>query len=70
VNSLQAAEEEYDPDFHTEDKMKEDAEALYKMGQGTSEVSEPFLFTVSILVACWLTCSFLPCFLTRQIRDG
>jgi hypothetical protein len=33
-NALQASEEAYDPDFHTEDKQKEDAEALYKMGEG------------------------------------
>jgi len=31
---LQAAAEEFDPDFHTEDKAVEDAEALYEAGQG------------------------------------
>jgi hypothetical protein len=48
VNSLQAAEEEYDPEYHTDDKMKVDAESLYKMGQGTSEASEP---------CTWVCCS-------------
>merc|ERR1712038_308615 len=34
VSAVQAAEEEFDPDFHTEDKAKEDAEDIYKAGQG------------------------------------
>jgi hypothetical protein len=34
VSSVQAAEEEFDPDYHTEDKAKEDAEAIYDAGQG------------------------------------
>ena len=34
INCLQASEEGFDPDYHTEDKAVEDAEMLYKMGQG------------------------------------
>ena len=34
VGSLQAAEEEYDLDYHTDDKAKEDAEAVFEAGQG------------------------------------
>ena len=32
--NLQAASEDFDPDYHTEDKAIEDAEALYEAGQG------------------------------------
>ncbi len=31
---LQAAEEPYDPDYHTEDKSKEDVERIWEKGQG------------------------------------
>lgn len=34
INCLQAAEQEYDPDFHTDEKMANDVKALYEMGQG------------------------------------
>jgi len=34
VSCLQGAEEEYDPDYHTEEKALEDALDLYKAGQG------------------------------------
>jgi hypothetical protein len=34
VSSLQAAEEEYDPGFHTEEKAIEDAKTIYEAGQG------------------------------------
>lgn len=34
VASLQAAEEEWDPDYHTEEKAAEDAETIYENGQG------------------------------------
>lgn len=34
ASALQAAEEEFDPDFHTQDKAEEDATSLYKAGQG------------------------------------
>lgn len=43
-NVLQGAEEEYDPDFHTEDKMKEDVDKLYEMGQGKFGTDEKGLF--------------------------
>lgn len=33
-NCLQAGEEPYDPQYHTNDKAVEDAEAIYEMGQG------------------------------------
>lgn len=33
-NAMQGGEEKYDPQFHNEEKAKEDAEALYKLGQG------------------------------------
>lgn len=49
-NALQAAEEGYDPDYHTEDKMAEDAEALYKMGQGAWGTDEKGMF--KLLCAC------------------
>lgn len=35
VGSIQAAEEEYDTDYHTEEKAEEDAEAVYEAGQGS-----------------------------------
>mmetsp|Transcript_493 Transcript_493/g.665 ORF Transcript_493/g.665 Transcript_493/m.665 type:complete len:340 (-) Transcript_493:311-1330(-) len=34
VASLQAAEEEWDPDYHTEEKAAEDSETIYEAGQG------------------------------------
>lgn len=34
ISCVQAAEEEFDPDYHTEDKAKEDAEEIYNAGQG------------------------------------
>merc|ERR1712045_306262 len=34
LSSMQAAAEEYDPDFHTEEKALEDAQEIYKAGQG------------------------------------
>ena len=34
INCLQAAEQEYDPEYHTDAKMAEDVNALYEMGQG------------------------------------
>ena len=33
-NTLQAAEEKYDPDYHNDSKMVADVAALHKMGQG------------------------------------
>jgi len=46
---LQAAEEDFDPDYHTEDKAKEDAEDIYKAGQGRWGTSETKLFKLIVL---------------------
>eukprot|EP00549_Striatella_unipunctata_P023814 CAMPEP_0118715030 /NCGR_PEP_ID=MMETSP0800-20121206/26608_1 /TAXON_ID=210618 ORGANISM="Striatella unipunctata, Strain CCMP2910" /NCGR_SAMPLE_ID=MMETSP0800 /ASSEMBLY_ACC=CAM_ASM_000638 /LENGTH=331 /DNA_ID=CAMNT_0006621073 /DNA_START=33 /DNA_END=1028 /DNA_ORIENTATION=+ len=43
---LQGAEEEYDPDYHTEEKAKEDVEAIYNAGQGKWGTDEQGLFKV------------------------
>ncbi|KAL7564462.1 hypothetical protein ACA910_001556 [Epithemia clementina (nom. ined.)] len=45
-NCLQASEEVFDPEYHTEDKAKEDATALYEMGQGKWGTNEKGLFKV------------------------
>ena len=41
---LQAMEVEYDPNYHTEEKVKEDADEFYKMGQGKWGTDEKGLF--------------------------
>uniref|UniRef100_A0A7S2YT91 Annexin n=1 Tax=Entomoneis paludosa TaxID=265537 RepID=A0A7S2YT91_9STRA len=43
-NCLQASEEVYDDEFHNEEKVKEDVEAFYKMGQGKWGTDEKGLF--------------------------
>eukprot|EP00527_Entomoneis_sp_CCMP2396_P009148 CAMPEP_0198137210 /NCGR_PEP_ID=MMETSP1443-20131203/739_1 /TAXON_ID=186043 /ORGANISM="Entomoneis sp., Strain CCMP2396" /LENGTH=323 /DNA_ID=CAMNT_0043798569 /DNA_START=41 /DNA_END=1012 /DNA_ORIENTATION=+ len=43
-NCLQAAEEAYDEDYHTEELCKEDVIAFYKMGQGKWGTDEKGLF--------------------------
>ena len=43
-NCLQASEEEYDPDFHTDEKVEEDMNALYEMGEGKFGTDESGLF--------------------------
>eukprot|EP00529_Nitzschia_sp_RCC80_P030781 CAMPEP_0113462194 /NCGR_PEP_ID=MMETSP0014_2-20120614/11952_1 /TAXON_ID=2857 /ORGANISM="Nitzschia sp." /LENGTH=290 /DNA_ID=CAMNT_0000354021 /DNA_START=99 /DNA_END=967 /DNA_ORIENTATION=+ /assembly_acc=CAM_ASM_000159 len=43
-NALQAAEEPYDPDYHTDDKVSDDVEAFYKMGQGKLGTNEAGFF--------------------------
>jgi hypothetical protein len=45
-NVLQAAEEEYDADFHTEDKMQEDVEKLHEAGIGSFGTDEKGLFKI------------------------
>jgi hypothetical protein len=45
-NSLQGAQEEYDPQFHTADKAVEDAEAIHGMGQGRWGTDEKGIFRV------------------------
>jgi annexin A7/11 len=48
-NCLQAADEEYDPKGeHSEDKMKEEAKALYEMGQGKFGTNEKGLFKILV----------------------
>ena len=46
VTALQANEETFDPKYHTEAKMKEDLERLYKMGQGTWPMMRTYSVTV------------------------
>ena len=41
---LQADEKEYDPDFHTEDKVAEDVAAFYQFGQGKFGTDEGGFF--------------------------
>lgn len=45
-NSLQAGEEAYDPQYHTDDKAKDDAEAIYKKGQGKWGTDEKSIFKI------------------------
>mmetsp|Transcript_8376 Transcript_8376/g.15799 ORF Transcript_8376/g.15799 Transcript_8376/m.15799 type:complete len:341 (+) Transcript_8376:64-1086(+) len=49
VGCLQAAEEEYDEGFHTEEKAKEDAEAIYESGQGRFGTDETKLVKVIVM---------------------
>lgn len=46
---VQAAEEEFDPDYHTEDKAKEDAEIIYEAGQGRWGTNEAEMAKVIVL---------------------
>lgn len=46
VNCMQASQDSYDPDFHTSDKVEEDAKMLYEMGQGKWGTNEKGLFKV------------------------
>ena len=43
ITALQANQETFDPDYHTEAKMKEDVERLYKMGQGIYGMRDVFI---------------------------
>mmetsp|Transcript_22673 Transcript_22673/g.64190 ORF Transcript_22673/g.64190 Transcript_22673/m.64190 type:complete len:330 (-) Transcript_22673:148-1137(-) len=45
-NCLQASEEEYDEDYHNDDKMKEDVTTIYKMAQGKFGTDEVGLFKI------------------------
>jgi len=49
VSAVQAAEEEYDPDFHNEDKAKEDAEEIYNAGQGRWGTNEAKMAKIVVL---------------------
>ena len=46
INCLQAAEEEYDEDYHNEEKMEADVAALYEMGQGSWGTDEKGFFKI------------------------
>ena len=43
-NVIQAAEQEYDPEFHTEEKIENDAKELFDMGQGRWGTNEAGLY--------------------------
>ena len=45
-NCLQASEEAYDPQFHTAEKAKEDAEIIHSLGQGRWGTNERGLFKI------------------------
>lgn len=45
-NCMQAAEEEYDPEFHTPDKVAEDAADIYDFGQGKAGTNEKGIFKI------------------------
>lgn len=49
VSAVQAAEEEYDPDYHNEDKAKEDATEIYKAGQGRWGTNEAKMAKIVVL---------------------
>jgi hypothetical protein len=46
INSLQASELPYDPQYHTDDMAKDDAEILYKKGQGKWGTDEKGIFKI------------------------
>lgn len=48
-SAVQAAEEDFDPDYHTEDKAAEDAEILYKAGQGRWGTDESKMAKIVVL---------------------
>jgi len=56
ITALQASQETFDPEFHTEKKMNEDVEKLYKMGQGVCQAA--VIFVASLFVAMKLTLCF------------
>lgn len=47
--ALQGAEEEFDPDYHTEEKAAEDAETLYKAGQGRWGTDEAAMAKIVVM---------------------
>lgn len=46
---VQAAEEEFDPDYHNEDKAAEDAEVIYEAGQGSWGTNEAEMAKVVVM---------------------
>ena len=49
LSSTQASEEEFNPDYHTEEKAAEDAEILYKVGQGKWGTDESAMVKIVVL---------------------
>jgi len=49
MSAVQAAEEEFDPDYHTKDKAIEDAEVFYKAGQGRWGTDESKMAKIVVL---------------------
>jgi hypothetical protein len=49
LSAVQAAEEEFDPDYHTDDKAQDDAEAIYKAGQGRWGTDENQMAKIIVL---------------------
>jgi len=49
LSAVQAAEEEFDPDYHTKDKAAEDADAIYKAGQGRWGTDENRMAKIVVL---------------------
>lgn len=49
ISAVQAAEEEFDPDYHTEDKAEEDAAAIYDAGQGRWGTDEAGMAKIVVL---------------------
>merc|ERR1739844_338155 len=49
ISAVQAAEEDFDPDYHTEDKAVEDAEILYEAGQGRWGTHESKMAKIVVL---------------------
>lgn len=49
IGSLQAAEEEFDPGYHTEEKAREDAEQIYNDGQGRFGTNEKMIIKTIVM---------------------
>lgn len=49
MSAVQAAEEDFDPDYHTDDKAEEDAIALYEAGQGRWGTDENRMAKIVVL---------------------
>lgn len=49
VATVQAAEEEFDEEYHTEDKAREDAETIYEAGQGSWGTDEAGMAKIVVM---------------------
>ena len=67
ITALQANQETFDPDYHTEAKMKEDVERLYKMGQGIYMACEMYL-SMCIGYFFWPTNVAVVCIISNQVN--